>query len=108
MLYELIQNAVLPNLQSLNSIERLGGLVKVVSSEYQDANGRIVRQSFPIAAGVSYADCFNNGMYQSLCPDSSKSRSLFSAKSRRRIALAKGRVDIQRCCIRYSLPHGST
>lgn len=82
MLYELIQNAVLPNLQALNSIERLGGLVKVVSSEYQDANGRIVRQSFPVAAGVSYADCFNGGMYQSLCPDSSKkSVAFFREKS---------------------------
>ena len=82
MIYELIQDSILPKLQALNSIERLAGLTKTVNSEYKNGEGMTIRQSFPIAAHVSHQDCFNGGMYSSLCPDSSKiSVAFFREKS---------------------------
>lgn len=82
MLYEIIQDVILPKVQALNSIERLAGLVKVVNRQFQNADGQLIRQSFPIAAHVSHRDCFSSGMYGSLCPDNSRvSVAFFREKS---------------------------
>lgn len=71
MLHALIETEIKPKLQALNTIARLGGLVKNVSRTVEDGEGRQIRQSFPVSCNTSYADCWNGGRYQSLVPDSS-------------------------------------
>lgn len=72
MIHEIINDIVKPRLKDLSTIGTLGGLVNTVSREEPRDGQSPARLSYPVGCGVSGADCWANGRYLALCPDSSK------------------------------------
>lgn len=72
MINEIVEQIVKPRLAALSTIGTLGGLVNTVSREDQREGQAPVRQSYPVGCGVSSTDCWANGRYLALVPDSSK------------------------------------
>lgn len=60
---------ILKSYLTLPFIDKLGGVVRVVTKSETDASGRIVRKSFPVDCGVTNEDCLA-GRYVDLVPNS--------------------------------------
>lgn len=56
-------------LTTLQFIDKLGGVVRVVTKNETDSNGRVVRKSFPVDCDVTNDDCLA-GKYVDLVPNS--------------------------------------
>src|SRR5688572_11995058 len=56
-------------LAPLAFIDKLGGVVRVVTKNETDSNGRVVRKSFPVDCDVTNDDCLA-GKYTDLVPNS--------------------------------------
>lgn len=75
----MINNVAKDILEQINSIHWLdtyAGIVKTVSKEYQE-NGVPVVKRFPVSCEATTSDCFSNGTYKDLVPDSSKKSILY-------------------------------
>ena len=51
-------------------IDKLAGVVKVITTTGVDGNNKSILKTFPVACGMSYADFVKTGKYKDLCPDS--------------------------------------
>lgn len=49
-------------------IDKLAGVVKTIVKTDKDGDNKTVRKSFPVACGMSYAECVNQGRYLDLVP----------------------------------------
>src|SRR5689334_9452165 len=56
-------------IEPLGFIDKLGGVVRVVTKSDTGDDGRVVRKSFPVDCGVSNEDCLS-GRYTDLMPNS--------------------------------------
>jgi hypothetical protein len=52
-------------------IDKLAGVVKVITKVDVDENNKSIAKKFPVACDVTYADCMAQGKYKDLIPDSS-------------------------------------
>lgn len=52
-------------------INRLAGVVKMVTKSEQAATGGIIKQTFPVSCNTSFEECAQNGAYKDLMPNSS-------------------------------------
>ena len=59
-------------LVQLTFIDRLAGVVRVVTKVDQDENNNRIVKKFPVACNVTSDDCFADGTLKDLIPDSSK------------------------------------
>jgi hypothetical protein len=78
MIHEIIDAIVKPRLAALSTIGVLGGLVNTVTKEEQREGQPPVRLSYPVGCGVSGVDCWRDGKYLALTPDSSKASVAFA------------------------------
>ena len=58
-------------------VDRITGLVKILSFRETQENGSSKLKSYPIACNVTAGDCVNTGKYQDLVPNSSKKSVIF-------------------------------
>lgn len=66
-----VGNIIKDYLQPLAFIDKLAGVVKVITKVDQDDNNKTIVKKFPVACDVNYADCLSNSKYKDLIPDSS-------------------------------------
>ncbi len=66
-----VGNIIKSYLQPLAFIDKLAGVVKVITKTDQDANNKPVIKKFPVACDVDYDQCMSTGIYKDLVPDSS-------------------------------------
>lgn len=78
MIHEIIDTIVKPRLADLSTIGTLGGLVNTVIREDLREGQSPVRLSFPVGCGLSSTDCWAEGRYLALCPDSGKASVAFA------------------------------
>lgn len=50
-------------------IDKLAGVVTVLSKQDKDAENKTIVKRFPVACGMSYDECINTGSYQDLVPN---------------------------------------
>lgn len=72
MLNAIIDNTLIPRLQSLAYLERLAGMTNNVTKVDTSQEGQITRTSFPISCSNSGQGCFDGGKHLALVPDSGK------------------------------------
>lgn len=51
-------------------IDKLAGVVKIITKSDQDKDNRIIKKSFPVASDVNVSDCITTGTYTDLIPNS--------------------------------------
>lgn len=51
-------------------IDKLAGVVKVITKTDKDGDNRTIEKRFPVACGVTYNECINTGVYKDLVPNS--------------------------------------
>jgi hypothetical protein len=66
-----VGNIVISFLSQLTYIDKLAGVIKVITKTDLNSSNSSVKKTFPVACGVSFSDCINTGNYKHLMPDSS-------------------------------------
>ena len=66
-----VGNIIKGYLQSLSFIDKLAGVVKVITKVDVDENGKTITKRFPVACNVDFNTCSNTDKYKDLIPDSS-------------------------------------
>lgn len=51
-------------------IDKLAGVVTVITKTDRDGDNKTVYKSFPVSCGVTYDECINTGVYKDLVPNS--------------------------------------
>ena len=66
-----VGNIIKGYLQPLTFIDKLAGVVKVITKTDLDENNKPVVKKFPVACDVNFNECQTTGKYKDLIPNSS-------------------------------------
>lgn len=66
-----VGNIVKDYLQPLDFINKLAGVVKVVTKIDKDGDNKTIIKKYPVACDVDFDDCLTKGTYKDLIPNSS-------------------------------------